>query len=165
MKKENRYHFLYFMQNNTAECRDEYWMWNLLFFATFISDHWQCLKKVFFEFRKKKFQRITHNSQLSSVLKFIPHTCDVCVWIYSKFFALSKNEKNQSNFNEAPLHCTIHLSSALAHTYFVINKKPLSQNYESILMFFLSFYSLIDDSLSYWNKFKGREVCSWRDLV
>lgn len=28
-------------------------------------------------------------SQLSSVLKFIPHTCDICVWIYSKFFALS----------------------------------------------------------------------------
>lgn len=72
-----------------AEWRDEYWMRNLLFFATFISDHWQCLKKVFFEFRKEKFQRITHNSQLSSVLKFIPHTCDICVWIYSKFFALS----------------------------------------------------------------------------
>lgn len=167
LKKENRYHFFIFHANQRNNSRMWRWILNvkIVFIRYIYLSPTTQIRGVLWR-KKTNFEESLTSRQLSSVcLKIIPHTCDM--WIYTRNSSLSKNEKKpiKIKWGSITLHNSSRLRSLMYERYFVINKKPLSQNYESILMFFLSFHSLIDDSLSYWNKYKGRQVCYWKKPV
>lgn len=71
-------------QNGEMNIECEIYYFSLHLFQTIDNVSRRCSLNL----ERKNFKE-SLTSQLSSVLKFIPHTCDICVWIYSKFFALS----------------------------------------------------------------------------